>query len=500
MIPLLDIRSTRLITMQALSTITHHGISETQRSLAQHTATFLRLMDEFPENIKLKELTISVVSHSISAVLSEDNVDAQTLRKLNMPSVFRHMLVAIRSPDATSYLLSHAFNMIAVASKHCHRDIKAVPALVNFIVAGLRCDELASRCRAWAAIFALMDPDAEGGYPRPMDPQKFIASLQRGIPDHLTDVLLDWPGGSPADCETMLIPRCNRDYQQAMMRCLQDRDMLALGRTLADLILRTEYAVADGAFQAKNERTGQMEITDTGLPFRSWVDAFPLCADALRRAGTPRERDQADVVELKYLLLRKRVPDAVALAERARARSPQVAYFYYVLSLAPDMPAGLRACKKGLRCRQTTPFVRGALLVRAVDHAAQLGISKLADVTVVRSSVREEAVAFLVSAQEDARTYISVAAPDSRHMCKMLDWSIMLTVTLRGKELSTSLVEFDVCCQCYLVAIHRPVADRTASTGPDEAARDDEGVQQGLWYSAAAHHRATRPRVGNIKV
>lgn len=446
-------------------------------------------MDEFPENIKLKELTVSVLAHSISAVLSEDNVDTQTLRKLNMPSVFRHILVAIRSPDATSYLLSHAFNMIAVSSKYCHKDIKAVPALVNFVVGGLRCDELASRCRAWAAIFALMDPDAERGYPQ-MDPQKFIASLQRGIPDHLTDILLDWPGGSPADCETMLIPRCTRDYQQAMMRCLQDRDMLALGRTLADLILRTEYAVADGAFQAKNERTGKMEIMDTGLPFRSWVDAFPLCADALRRVGAPRELDQADIVELKYFLLRKRIPDAVALAQRALARSPQVAYFYYVLSLAPDMPAGLRACKKGLRCRQTTPFVRGALLVRAVDHAAQLGISKLADVNVVRVSVREEAVAFLVSAQEDARTYISVAPPDSRHMSKMLDWSIMLTVTLRGKELSTDLNEFEV---CYPVAVYPRSTDRMVSTGPNEAARGDEGIQQGLWHRAATDHRAARP-------
>ncbi|KAF7793058.1 hypothetical protein EIP86_004163 [Pleurotus ostreatoroseus] len=426
--------------MQALSTITHHSVSEVQQSLAQYTPTFLRLIDEFPENMKLLELTVGVLSHAINAVLSQDDVDSQTLRRLNMPSVFRHILAALRNPNATSYLLSHAFNMMAVSSKHCHKDIKAVPALVNFIVAGLRCDELASRCRAWAALFAILDPEAERGYPQ-MDSQKLIASLRRGIPEYLTNVLVDW--GNSTECDVFVIPRTSQDYQQAMMRCLQDRNMLALGRTLAGLITRAEYSIADGAFQAQNERTGRLEIIDTGLPFRSWLDALPICAAGLRQTGNASDADMADTLEMKFFLMRKRVSDAVALAQRAVERNAQVAYFYYVMSLTTDMPAGLRACKKGLKCRQITPFVRTALLVRAVDHAAQLGMSKLADVTIVKASVREEAVAFLVSAQEDAKTFISVAPPDSRHMPKMLDWSIMLTLALRGKELSTDLSEFE---------------------------------------------------------
>ena len=67
--PLLDIRSTRFITMQALSTITHHSVSEVQRSLAQYIPTFLRLMDEFPDNMKLNELTVGVLSHAVNAIL-----------------------------------------------------------------------------------------------------------------------------------------------------------------------------------------------------------------------------------------------------------------------------------------------------------------------------------------------------------------------------------------------------------------------------------------------
>ena len=61
-------------------------------------------------------------------------------------------------------------------------------------------------------------------------------------------------------------------------------------------------------------------MIDGGLPFKRWTDALPHCATALRARGSRDDLDAADVLELKYFIIRQRVPDAVRLGERAAAR------------------------------------------------------------------------------------------------------------------------------------------------------------------------------------
>ena len=60
------------------------------------------------------------------------------------------------------------------------------------------------------------------------------------------------------------------------------------------------------------------------------------------------------------------------------------------------------------------------------------------------AQARAEGAAFLVSAWEDANTFIAEAPPDTRHMLGMLGWYVLLTVVVRGPELSADLRELDV--------------------------------------------------------
>lgn len=176
--------------------------------------------------------------------------------------------------------------------------------------------------------------------------------------------------------------------------------------------------------------------------FKMWADALPHCAAALRRTGAPDDLDAADIVECKSLVMRQCVPDAVQLAQRAIERSPQVAYFYYVIGLGADRAIGLRASKKGLKARKITPFVRHYLLWRAVDQAGQLGLEKLQSSS-PGDTTYQEGVAFFMSALEDAKTFVGETPPDNRHMRTVLNWYILLTIAISGPELGVQLGELD---------------------------------------------------------
>jgi hypothetical protein len=143
------------------------------------------------------------------------------------------------------------------------------------------------------------------------------------------------------------------------------------------------------------------------------------------------------VLDLKFLAMRQRHDDAIGKVRQTLARNPQLAYAYYVQSLTADHEVGLRAAKKGLQCSQITPFVRSYWLWRAVEHAADMGVTEVATESSVEK--RLQGFAFLDSALEDAKTFITTAPPDNWHQQTMLNWFIILTFDIEGNELGGSL-------------------------------------------------------------
>jgi hypothetical protein len=138
--------------------------------------------------------------------------------------------------------------------------------------------------------------------------------------------------------------------------------------------------------------------------------------------------------------MRQRLPDAVNLAKKGIQRNPDQAYFYYATTLLADNVQGLRAAKKGLKCKTITPFVKYQMMQRAVEHAGDMGVKLLQEVPDVGEKKWEEGIAFLTSAVEDAKTYVEGAPPDNRHMKNVGYWFVLLTMLIKD-DLSPDLRE-----------------------------------------------------------
>ncbi|KAI0790399.1 hypothetical protein C8Q75DRAFT_852150 [Abortiporus biennis] len=439
LLPLLDIRDARVVGLQALATVTHHGGMAIRVQIAKETtARLLRLMEEIPNDMKCMELIITTLTHSVGAVACEEEADMKLIRSLDIPHVLRVVFENVKKPEALFFLLSHGLYLLTSLPYHCYREVRAIPPLVSLMVGCLRSADLSLRCQALMGIIRLNAKDSEEDF-RHHDPQKFIASIQRGFPADLSDLMMNW---GPANCEITLTLQTSVDYQKAMMGCAQDQNLYKLGKTLAGLIQRTEYSIAEGGFQAYNERTGQAELMDIGLPFKMWTDALPHCAKALRATGSKADLDDADILMLKFHIIRQHIPDAIDLAKKAIDRNPNVAYFYYVIGLGADTRQALTYVKKGLKVKKMTPFVRNYLLWRAVASAGDLGVTLVSNYREGESE-HTDGVAHLMSAWEDAKTFVAEAPPDSRHLITVLNWYIVLTMAIRGPELSIDLKELD---------------------------------------------------------
>ena len=436
-ISLLDDRTARYTSLRTLSILTHHGGEEIREKIANETPVFVRLLEDFPHDALLNEDLISVIAHTTGSAINSETIPPSLKRLIDVPALLRLICNALCKSDTRYFSPGHALSFFMSASLHYAREMKAYPPVMDLLVSCLRSKDLSMRCSVVAALLRINLVDCENDY-RHIDPNKLFYAVQQGFPDHLAEMASNY---GTKDTETYSILLCMRDFQKAMMDCVQDRNLLKLGHTIAHLILLTEYSIGDGGFQADNSRTENPNFIDVGLPFKMWADALPHCAKALRENN---ELDKADIVEIKHWVRKQNVPKAIAIAREGIKRNPQVAYFYYAISLGADPIEGLRAAKRGMKAKQTSSFVRTYLLRRSVDLSGQLGVN-----TIASSSPGDqrwsEGVAFLTSAYEDARTFVKEAPPDANRMPSMLNWYIILHIAIHGPDLSPELREIQVC-------------------------------------------------------
>ncbi|KAI0777370.1 hypothetical protein BD413DRAFT_609742 [Trametes elegans] len=293
-------------------------------------------------------------------------------------------------------MIDPALGLLTNAKRHCSQDCKATTGMLPLLVSCLRSANLITRCSALGGLMRWTANEAEPDR-QTFDPQKLIAAVQRRFPDHLADIMMHYA-------------------RRAMVRCAQDHDLVALGCALSGLIQRTEFAIAEGMFQAGGPR-GRRENIDLGLPFTMWTDSLPHYARALRARGTPADLDMADVLDLKFYIIRSRIRDAISFGQRAIEGSPELAYAYYAISIGSDHQQGLRAVKNGLKCKNITPFVRNYLPWRAVEHAGDLGVCTLQDAK-SEGWDNAEGIAFLIQSSTG---------------------TILLTIAIKGPELSEDL-------------------------------------------------------------
>lgn len=429
--------------------ITHHGGINARKEIAKQIPTLIRVMKENPHDPSVIELSVVTMSHAISAVVFTDELPhRKILQLIDIRDVLEVTLENMRKQLATHYMMNHAIPLLAGPTLHCPDVCKDYPPLLKFLTACLRSNDLTIRCAAIGGLIRLHHQEAK---PERVfhDPMKLVACIKKGFPDNIVDIMMDY---GLYRCDTYATLAATRDFQQAMMTVVQTHDLLTLGRNLASLIVKTEFSVADGYFETENPRTGKRERLDTGLPFKSYSESLPVCAKELRKTGKAQDLDFADVIDLKYLIIRQRIPEAIAIAKKAIERNPEIAYFYYAITLGADDEDGLRYAKKGLKAKHITHFNKFAMLYRAVEHAGNMGVTKLQEASVGDKNW-EEGYAFLASALEDSKTFMQEGPPDSRHMQNMLNWYIILSLTYRGSELSIDLKELQARSSTPIISI-----------------------------------------------
>ncbi|KAF7348541.1 Bin3-type SAM domain-containing protein [Mycena venus] len=431
--PLLDTPSCRKLILRTLTTITHHGGIAIRMEIAKSYLPLLQVLKD-AEDPKTIELSIVTLSHCFIAALCDDGMklNPTLARSLDLKGVVTAVTEALHQPFPSRVLVDHSVQLLAVSTLHC----KVPPSTVTFLVAGLRSKDWIFRSTCLGGLIRLHQTEAEPDQ-RGMDPMKLIACVSKPAPSHLNDILLAY---GFEKCETMLTLKTANEFQRAMMNSVSTHDLYTLGITLAGFILRTEFSISEGMFQGEDPVTGRRETMDVGLPFKMWSDALPHCAKAIRDRGLPAQADIADILDMKFYIMKQRIPDAVKIANTALNRTPGFAYAYYVLTLASDPVVGLRAAKKGMKCTNTTPFVRFQMMQRAVEHAGEMGIQILQEASDADDKKWVEGIAFLTSAMEDAKTYIAEAPPDNRHMKNVLYWYILLRITM-AEEMSEDLRE-----------------------------------------------------------
>ncbi|KAF8503927.1 hypothetical protein JB92DRAFT_2970109 [Gautieria morchelliformis] len=434
--PLLNVSPYTSLVLQCLVTITHHGGKAARQFLAAYTPRLVKLAQDNVEDPLITEQCIVITAHCAICVLCPQGgkLDNSLFKSLgSLESLFKLVWTVLHRPATTHQTFIHAVELLTAAPEYGRAAFLSHPPSNTFLVACLRSADIQTRAAALGGLLRMditvSEPDRTS-----LDPQKFLKAVQRPQPPAVNDTLVRY-GSERTD--TYAFMSTSLQYQKALMKYAQDHDLYSLGMQLVQLIGRTEYSIADGMFQDEKGK-----IVDLGLPFVHWMDALPHCANAIRKRGDPAQRDAANIVELKFLVLKSRMAEACPIALEALKSSPNVAFYYYVLTMGSEHADGLRWAKKGLKCTGPwmTPYVRFGLLFYALEHAGLLGLQILEQATRGERAVDEGHI-FLKCALEDSKTYIAEAPPDSRHMCSAILWCTLLSTALRGPELSLDLRE-----------------------------------------------------------
>ncbi|KAI0262816.1 hypothetical protein BC834DRAFT_828493 [Gloeopeniophorella convolvens] len=439
---LLDSPSVSHVVLQSLTTVTHHAAMSLRMFLAKEsTAPLLSLLEKHPDDLVAAELAIIVFSHTIPAVVEADEPPDQILVKaIDIPRVVRMMLAFLRKPGATHLMWGHAMTFFCAIALHFADVLRSQPSAINLLVALTRSPDL--RARATGILGVLRMHLLESEDPSwTLDVLKMSSAAARKWPAHLNTIALAY---GPRRLETTLTMACTVDFQKAMLRAAQTRDLAELGAYLAELVVRTEFSLPQGEFRVEDRKTGKLSTDSLGMPWIKWEDAPPFCAAALRTRGKPGDADAADIIEIKGLLKQARLDEAHALARSAISRSPQLPFFHYALALGKDFANGVRAARQGLRCSSAGPgspgYIRHALLYRGAEHGSELALAKL-HTALMSGKELEEGFAAALCALEDTSAFINEAPPDMRCGGEVASIYTLMLFLVRGHELRDGFPE-----------------------------------------------------------
>jgi hypothetical protein len=437
--PLLGSLFTRHMALVALANVTHHGGEDARTEIAKKSPLLVRIMREDPNDHKTIELATVTLCHAVQAVLlvSDKVPDKKVVKSLGVKDIIDVTLENIRRLPTSPLMVQHAIPLLVAPAMHCWEICVKHQSLLNFLAACLRCSDIIVRCEVMGGFIRLHHHDAQAES-APLDPKKLIQTFLAGgfRRPRISDAMMNY---GPENTDIVNTLTATTTFQKAMEAVVENKNLVQLGRTLAGLIIQTEFSISDGWYIG----VSGTEAIDVGLPFTRWREALPICAAELRKTGLMLDTDRADILEIKYHVMTQNLPRAIPMAKAAVERNPDVAYYYYVVSLTSNTEEGLRYSKKGMKSPQVTPFLKYCMMRRAVEFSCDKGLQIILDPQFGGENT-ELGLAFLQSGMEDSKEFMERAPPDSRHMEGVIDWNVLVTLTYKGPEISPDLREFKV--------------------------------------------------------
>ncbi|TFK82612.1 hypothetical protein K466DRAFT_500001 [Polyporus arcularius HHB13444] len=443
---LLDHDLTRGMALQLLLVFTYDGCRAQDvvlKNIARRSGSLFRMVRDRPNEPNVTELAVVVIAHSARYLMSRaHDVPDDHLHEMSLNDMMDTMKLVLHMPYTSKSLLTHALMSLVTPVQYIPEQCNDNPSLKGLLVALLRVQDIHTRTTAIEAILTLYRTESDTDK-HDVDLERLAVTLERPgttPPSFLGDMPSQDYARWLEQSESSILYHSSIEYIDAMSKAAHDQDLAALGRTVAGIVRRSP-AVVEGSWQ-QLERSG-IQLQRRRLPFSRWSDTLPECAKILRRSGARADQDAADVLDMKYLMLRDRVEEAVVLAKETITRDPTHVYAHYVVSLCGDMVEGFQAATQGLKCATVTPFLRKQMLWRAVECGVSEGLEQILTADEGDICSRDKGVAFLRAASENAKTFLIEAAPDAPLRLTMLGWSLLLTFVLRGPELSDDLRELE---------------------------------------------------------
>ncbi|KAG9024518.1 hypothetical protein FRB95_011377, partial [Tulasnella sp. JGI-2019a] len=419
--------SLRLLIMRCLAIMASHGGPDERLSVADKSATKIIMMALVtPPEKQLFVLCITVLCHASFAVYSLKSPSTNrtnTLRDADARPLLQLMVSASKHPNPD--VSGHAFESVNMLTVTKSADILKNPDAVKCLVGHLRNRELTVRVDALRAMFTMYrDCPRESVN---VDPKRVMEAAKKLHHDNeYADQVM---GLGLQKSLLMIYVTVTRDFQNAMFGNAQDRDMLKLGNTLYQLLIRSEWGVGDGGFADEKGKP-----VDLGLGYATWFESLPICIKALRKANLKSE--EAAMLEIKYNIRHRRYREAHRLAKNWITNvNTNCGFCYYTLTMDnKDEREGLRWAKKGLKTK-ASDYIKLGMLFNAVDYAAKLGIDMLDDHKQMSENPTKHmttAIAYLQSALVDAKAYIDLAPIDDRLLRAIMARYFCLFIAIKG--------------------------------------------------------------------
>ncbi|KDR72532.1 hypothetical protein GALMADRAFT_228823 [Galerina marginata CBS 339.88] len=425
---------TRHLAILALHIVTRQGSADVDVEFANCANRFTKLMRDQPDDDALVQQGVPILTQLIATAVGDTKPGAYPplLASMDIVGVLKMIMEVVKKPYSDyDSVVGDAMLLLSQLSLHGAAAFKAYPTAISFLAAGMRSKDWSCRCICLCSLLRLNSLEKDNSYPTISDLHQGVETMDSRLPPHLVDIIDEY-GSTRSHFRTLAF--CHSEFAKAIKVHSQNPDLYAFGLKLASLMMQTRYLIAHSDFTD--------HIDHAGSQFSWHIDCLALSANVIRAKGTPDERDQADVLDINYLLINNHRPEALAIARQGLERNPEQAYFYNILSHSENPIQALHLAKKGLKCKTITPCVKYALLEYAIENGAYVGSGQLQQTRNLDHPSWKEGIALLTSAIDDAKAYIESAPPDEPYMRNACSWYVLLRI-LVAPDISPDLSEFD---------------------------------------------------------